>query len=192
MMAAAEQTFTERYAQIHNADIDTITAAILHRQSHLYYAKAAHERVAEHLKLFKQADYAGTHRFFVEAIHVHPNIDGTDFTREELERAAKTLFRPINMDHDPKYGKGKHLPYPTNITLYMSWGPALEAVTGLIQVESRYASSIRRGEIAGVSVEYFSLGGVYRRGIVFSALALVTKEKVPADKRARIYGGSQS
>ena len=97
MMAAAEQTFTERYAQIHNADIDTITATILHRQSHLYYAKAAHERVAEHLTLFKQTDYAGTHRFFVEAIHVHPNIDGIDFTREE-RGAAKTLsFRPINI-----------------------------------------------------------------------------------------------
>ena len=179
-------------ADVHNRDIDTISSAVPYRQSDVYYTEAADRRVAEHLKLFKQADYAGTHRFFVEAIHVHPNIDGTDFTREELERAAKTLFRPINIDHDPKYGKGKHLPYPTNITLYMSWGPALEAVTGLIQVESRYASSIRRGEIAGVSVEYFSLGGVYRRGIVFSALALVTKEKVPADKRARIYGGSQS
>ena len=83
------------------------------------------------------------------------------------------------------------MPYPINSTLYMSWDPALEAVTGLIQVESRYASSIRQGEIAGVSVEYFSLGGADGKGIVFSALALVSGSKRPADRRARIYGGLQ-
>jgi hypothetical protein len=180
-------------AQVHNDDVDSILAMIPKRQVGTYYAERADKRILEHIKLFKEEDRPNTNRFFVEAIHVHPNIDGTNFTKEELERAARTLsFRPINADHDPKYGKGKHLPYPANQTLYMSYDPALEAVTGLIQLESQYARIVSDGGIAGLSVEYFSLGGSEGKGIVFSALALVTRGKVPADKLARIYRGSQS
>jgi hypothetical protein len=179
-------------ARVHNDDIDSILAMIPQRQSDTYYAEMADKRILEHIRLFRQEDRPNTNRFFVEAIHVHPNIGGTDFTKEELERAAKTLsFRPINADHSPKYGKGKHLPYPANQTLWMTYDPSLEAVTGLIQLEFGYAQMVRDGRVSGLSVEYFSLGGVEGKGIVFTALALVSNSKQPADRMARIYGGLQ-
>ena len=88
------------------------------------------------MDLYKKKDRTQTSRFFVEGIHALPDIDGTNFTKQELQTSAKTLsFRPVNIDHNQKYGQGKHLPYPTNSTLWMNYDPALEAVTGLIQLE---------------------------------------------------------
>lgn len=53
------------------------------------------------------------------------------------------------MDHEPEYEHGKHLPYPSNSTLYMSWDLALEAVTALIQLESQYATLVMEGKTSG-------------------------------------------
>lgn len=191
-MSIALKTVNEQYAEIHNADVDDITNLLRKRAPEKYYAEYADKRIAKQIELFLQGNHDPSGRFFVEAIHARPNIGGTDFTREELQRAANTLsFRPINIDHNPKYRQGKHLPFPANSTLCMTWDPALQAVTGLVQLEFRHAQLVREGRISGVSVEYFSLGGLDGKGIVFTALALVSSSRKPADKAARIYGGFQ-
>ena len=190
-MMATGQTLEEQYARIHNQDIDNITNLLQKRAPEKYYAEHADKRIAEHLRLYRDKPAKPENVFGVECLHVGTDSDGVTYTEEELKRAAKTLsFRPIDINHARKFRKGGNLAYPENRTLWMEYDPALQAVTGYLQLDVHHSWQVRLGKITSVSVEFYSLCEIEGRGIVFSGLSLVQDAK-PADKKTRIYfGGS--
>jgi hypothetical protein len=186
------QTFAERYAQVHNTDIDVILDLTTKKDVEAYYSQYANRRIAEHLALYKKRlqTIKRENIFVVECLHVGADSTGTVYTEQELQHAARTIsFRPIDFNHVRKFGTGRNLPYPESQTLWMNYNPALQAVTGHVQLDDHHSWLVRIGRIASVSVEFYSLLGIEGRGMVFSGLSLV-QDATPADKKARIYGGS--
>ncbi|MEO9294497.1 MAG: hypothetical protein ABI347_02740 [Nitrososphaera sp.] len=139
-----------------------------------YYLKYADKRIAEHLRLYREKPAKPENVFAAECLHVGTDADGTMYTEQELQRAAKMLsFRPIDIDHARKFNRGGNLPYPQNQTLWMQYDPTLQAVAGHIQLDNRHSWQVRLGRITSVSVEFYSLESTEARGMVFSGLSLV-------------------
>jgi len=129
-------------------------------------------------------------------LHAGTTRNNVKFTRDELIRAARSLsLRPVNINH-PALGlsaKARWLPYPQNMVLRAEFeDDAIEAL--LLISDPEVNKMIEEGEINALSVEWTALkehlkDGVKPEGVVFPALALLTKDMPPGDPLASIIRG---
>jgi len=165
-------------------------------------AKAESFRWAE--GIFKPIRYAveegGGKIWRARVLHAGTTRNNVKFTRDELIRAARSLsLRPVNINH-PSLGlsaKARWLPYPQNMVLRAEFeDDAIEAL--LLISDPEVNKMIEEGEINAVSVEWTALkeqltDGVKPEGVIFPALALLTKDTPPGDPLASIIKeGSES
>ena len=152
--------------------------------------------------LGEDKEVPGSRMFHVEAIHVGTTRNRRKFTMEELEKASSSLsFRSLNINHD----ESRQLPYNEdgflkNTTLDMHFNKKERMVEGKIRVSD--PDTIRRienKEINTVSIEQMPTRGetcsvisCEQHGVAFVGLALLEKDVMPGDPRARIHTESFS
>ena len=129
--------------------------------------------------------------FEVEAYHAGRDSSGTEITPEELQQAAFTMsYKPLSINHAhmaDRFSNARWLRYPENQCLEFWYDRKAVALRGQIRVkEPATWNAIRNREIKNVSVEFHSFGGSEGKGMVFTGLALLTKEAKASDDRARI------
>jgi len=143
----------------------------------------------EYIRLLRQTEAGSVYR--VRAIHVAKSLNRFAYTEEELRLAGRTLgYRPLNLNHEQP-----PLPFPFNRVIDSEYED--ECVEALIVVaDPCIIQLIEAKKIVAVSIE-----GQYRwadlvcdeqecvwnpRGIVLTALALLTPGVEPGDPLASI------
>ncbi|MFN3622417.1 MAG: hypothetical protein ACK4TI_05955, partial [Nitrososphaerales archaeon] len=144
-------------------------------------------------KLVKEsAEKGGAKVWRAKVLHVGQTRNDIVFTRDELAKAARSLsMRPININH-PQLGaaNAKWLPYPENAVIHAEFED--DAIEALLYISDPEVNKmIESGEINAVSVEWralkeYQVDGLKPEGVVFSALALLTKDTPPGDPLASI------
>jgi len=142
----------------------------------------------EYIRLLRQTEAGSVYR--VRAIHVAKSLNRFAYTEEELQAAGRTLgYRPLNLNHETP------LPFPSNRVIDSEFED--DCVEGLIAVaDPCVIQLIEAKKIVAVSIE-----GQFRwadlvcdkqecvwnpRGIVLTALALLTPGVEPGDPLASI------
>jgi hypothetical protein len=137
-------------------------------------------------QLYKNlAESKGAKVWKVKALHVGKTLNNTLFTEEELRLAARSLaMRPVSINHS------KVLPFPENLVIVADYeNGAVEALVWISDLNVN--RMIESGEISGASVEWVAMDvlhvdGIKPSGLVFTGLALLTKDVEPGDPLARI------
>jgi len=142
----------------------------------------------EYIRLLRQTEAGSVYR--VRAIHVAKSLNRFAYTEEELQAAGRTLgYRPLNLNHETP------LPFPSNRVIDSEFED--DCVEALIVVaDPCIIQLIEAKKIVAVSIE-----GQFRwadlvcdeqecvwnpRGIVLTALALLTPGVEPGDPLASI------
>lgn len=136
--------------------------------------------------------------YFVPAIHVgttgFPGMtDAEGFPRlrrydeDELMRAARTLIgKPVNLNH-VKYPDASK-----NFVIWAEYDTQTQGVMSYVYVEDKEINLLYdEGQINAASVEYAALDlprfdGIAPTGILFSGLALLTKDVIPGDPKTSV------
>jgi len=137
-------------------------------------------------KLYKNlAELKGAKVWKVKALHVGRTMNNTVFNEEELRLAARSLaMRPVSINHS------KVLPFPENLVIAADYEN--DTVEALVWISDPNVNRmIESGEINGASVEWVAMdvlqiNGIKPSGLVFTGLALLTKDVKPSDPLARI------
>ena len=158
-------------------------------------AKAESFRWVENIfqPIKEAAEEGGARIWRARVLHAGVTRNNVKFTREELMKAARSLsLRPLNINH-PALGlneKARWLPYPQNMVLRAEFED--DAIEALLYISDPDVNKmIEEGEINAVSVEWTALrelvvDGVKPEGVIFPALALLTKDTPPGDPLASI------
>lgn len=141
---------------------------------------------SEVFRLYKNlAESSGAKVWKVKALHVGKTRNNTLFTEDELRLAARSLaMRPVSINHS------KLLPFPDNVVITAEYEDG--AVEALVWISDQNVNRmIESGEISGASVEWVAMSalpvnGIKPSGLVFTGLALLTKNVEPGDPLARI------
>ncbi|GEM_PF-1024919 len=137
-------------------------------------------------KLYKDlAESRGAKLWKVRALHVGKTRNNTLFTEEELRLAARSLaMRPVSINHS------KMLPFPENAVIAADYEDG--AVEALVWISDPNVNRmIESGGISRASVEWMAMNalpvnGIKPSGLVFTGLALLTKDVEPGDPLARV------
>ena len=144
-------------------------------------------------KLVKEsAEKDGAKIWKAKVLHAGTTRNNVTFTREELAKAARSLsMRPLNINHPTLGGSdSRWLPYPENAVIHAEYED--DAIEAILYISDPHVNKmIEEGEINAVSVEWRALkehpiDGLKPEGVVFPALALLTKDTPPGDPLASI------
>lgn len=139
------------------------------------------------------AEKEGAKIWKVRALHVGTTGNKTRFTEDELRLAARSLaWRPVNINHAGliKHEKARHLPFPDNAVISAEYEDGTVEALVLIS-EPEVNRMIESGEINKASVEWVArridqVDGIEPHGLVFTGLALLTKDVQPGDPLTEI------
>lgn len=139
------------------------------------------------------AETSGARVWKVKALHVGTTKNRTKFTEEELRAAARSLaWRPVNINHPSinNHPKARYLPFPENAVISAEYeNGAVEAIVWISDPDVN--RMIETGEINKASIEWVArdakqVNGIEPKGVVFTGLALLTKDLEPGDPLASI------
>ncbi|MEM4165317.1 MAG: hypothetical protein QXJ86_05695 [Nitrososphaerales archaeon] len=144
-------------------------------------------------KLVKEsAEKGGAKIWRAKVLHVGKTRNDVVFSRDELVKAARSLsMRPLNINHPALGGSNSRwLPYPDNAVVHAEFED--DAIEALLYISDPEVNKmIEAGEINAASVEWralkeYQIDGLKPEGVVFPALALLTKDTPPGDPLASI------
>lgn len=139
----------------------------------------------------------GAKLYDIKAISVTITGNRREYTKKELELGGRSLsFRPLNINHD----HSRFLPYPESQTLVMDFDTTKMAVNGQMIIRDEWVNEqIRLGKIKKLSIEQIPTRGetcnlqkCTQHGIVFTAMALLTEDKVAGDMTTEIKPNTEA